>query len=380
MTANKREKNLKNNNIVYIIEIVILTAAAVFLSVIGSTLFVDIIGFAGIMAVCIAVASALFACVLFLTKSRVIIPAAIISFAGTFILTQNMISSCASLIYIVIGLFIYFGVKKKNKRTQITVGISAVLTVLYAVILISSVVLPAGTFSPRETVASIDADLTNRLDGYIDQYSDVFMQYSGDETLASATDEERAVYFENYKKELVMNIKAILPSCFVLYSLIIAYLSTALFKHSYNIFIPMANPGRKRIKNKYWRINISAVSAIIMIISMILAMIFSTGDNLIGYIVLTNFVYILIPGFTIMGIYFAYDKMFKNGAGFFPVATIIGVVIAAFIFPFAIVAATAFFMLLGIYAALISDIKKYYDKLKKILLGDDDDDDDDYID
>ncbi|MCL2816512.1 MAG: hypothetical protein FWD23_18095, partial [Oscillospiraceae bacterium] len=313
---------------------------------------------------------ALFSCVLFLTKSKALLPAGIISFTAAFILNEDIITAFASLIYIIAGALIYFGVRSKRKqnRTQITVRISVALAVFYLLLLAVSFMMSAGTFYNGMTalVSDIDSELTAGTEAIVNQFS----------AYSDMTDAEKA----DYVKELVINMKAILPACFILYSLFTAYLATALFKPAYNIFIPLAYPGRKRIKNKYWRINISTISAIIMILSVFLAVMASGGDNILASIVLTNLIIILIPGFCVTGIYFTFDNIFRSGAGFLPVMLAVGTVMLAFIFPFAIIVTMIVLIISGLYASLIGDIKKLYEKMKKMLLGDGDDDDDDYID
>jgi len=81
-----------------------------------------------------------------------------------------------------------------------------------------------------------------------------------------------------------------------------------------------------------------------------------------------------------MGIYFVHDKIFKSGAGVIALVPVIVAIVLLFMFPFAFIVTMAFFMILGLYAALIGDIKKFYEKIKKFISGGDDDDDDDYID
>ena len=382
--ANKKIKKTKNNNyLISVIEAFVLTAAAVFLSVISGVFFADLIGFG-----CIVAASALISCALFLTGASVILISGIASFAISFVLIDgDIISALASLIYIVIAAFIYFGVKTKKNRTQITLGATVFLTVFYIALIILSFLLETGTFSIGMVSSMIDSELTKSAELFVNQYNSLVTQSQS----AGATSEagqaiQTIVSAEDYIKELVMNLKAIIPACFIICNIIIAYLSTSLFKAAYNIFIPMANPSRKRIKNKYWRINISAVSAVIMIVAIFLSVIVSKEDNILTAIVLTNLVYILAPGFCLMGIYFVFDKLFNSRPGILPVALVIGSVMLAFIFPFALTfilySMASVLMALGLYSALIDDIKKFFDKAKKALLGnnDDDDDNDDYID
>jgi len=391
--SNKRGRKLKKNRVVYIIESLVLILAAIFLAAFGSAPFID-----PISLICTAAASALFACVLFLTNSRVIVIAGLTSFAAACITGKGPVGAAASLTYIVVGAFIYFGVKIKKprnaektgktektektekkseqnyvKRTQITVAAAGFLAVFYAAMLAVSVVISTGGFSIAAAESVIDGYLTDAIEVYIG-YSQSLTQYT-----ASIDAEQAANFIESYKREIFINMKAILPACYIIYNLFAAYITTALFKPMYNIFIPLANPARKRIRNKYWRINMSVISAVIMIASIFLAVAFTSGGNLLPAIVVTNLIYILVPGFCIMGIYFASDKMFGGSAGIFPVILLIGAAVISFIYPLVMVAAMALFMVMGLYAALIGDIRKFYEKTKKLMFGDDDDDDD-YID
>ena len=382
---NKKRKKIKNNNIIYMIEAFILTAAAVFLSVLSGTAFGSLTGF-----FCIIFASALFSCVLFLTSPSVILISGIASFAITLTLTNNIINAVSSLIYIIAGAFVYFGVRRKKSRTHITVGIAVCLSVLYMGMLVLYFLLETGTFSVGMLSSMIDSTLTNWVELAIKQYNSMLAQYSNSGINGGINIEEaaQAAYLmESYAKETVMNLKAVIPACFVLYNIIIAYLSTSVFRLAYNIFIPMANPNRKKINNKYWRINISAVSAVIMAAALVINFLVSKKqESLFTSIVMTNLIYILAPGFFLMGVYFAFDRIFKSRIGVIPVMLIISAVMLAFISTMilfiVVYALLAVLMITGIYAALIESMKQLFDKAKKVLFGDDDDndDDDDYMD
>jgi len=382
MTANKKEINLKTNNIIYVIEAFFLTGIAVFLSVISGMLITDITGF-----VCIIAASALIACVFFLTSPSVIVIAGIASFAITFTLNENLLNAFASMAYVIIGAFIYFGVKNKRNRTQITVRIAIVITVFYFLLIAASFMMETGTFydGMMALTSQIDQVLHNNVESVVKQYTTLMLaQSSGAGT--TAEEAAQAAYFvETYITELVMNFKAILPACFILYNVLIAYLSTSIFKSAYNIFIPMANPKRNKIKNTYWRIKISVVSSIIMTCALFFAILASKGDTVLPYIVLMNLIYILAPGFCVMGVYFVYDKLFKSRTGIIPAVLVISLIMLAFISPtiviFVVYSGASVLMAVGLYSALIGDLKKFFEKAKKALLGDgSDDDDDDYID
>jgi len=377
MTENKNEKNFKNKNILHIVEILCLSAAAVFLSIMGANMLIDLTGL-----LCIITASALFACVLFLFSPGLILFAGAASFTITYLMCGDMIRATASLIYIIVGAIIYFGFGGKKHRTSITVGIASVLALFYMALIFFTVVISAGSFSVKAVVSNLDANLSNQVDGYIERYYSMLPQYS-----PAMMDDVQASELAALKKELSMNIKVMIPAIFMLYNLAAAYLSTAVFRTAYNLFIPMAHPGRKKIKNKYWRVNISIISATVLIAAMVLSAVVSNKNSLLPSIVFTNLIYILAPCFSIAGIYFVYDKLFKShhsGAGLLPVFLAAGTVIFVLLFQFIAFAvlffAVAVFMIFGLYATLIGDLKKFYDKTKKLLLGDDDDDDDDYID
>jgi len=385
----EREKNLKSI-IGYIIVVLALTAAAVFLSVTGSYYFISPLSLPGLLCTA-AAASALFACVIFLTNSRIMIPAGILSFAVTYYITSgNMTGASVSLTYIFVGAFIYFGIKNSKakkrgenggrasystqaaeraekrqfRRTQITVAAAGFLSVFYAAVIIAHIFISTGTFSVSDISSVTASELTRQ----IENYTGLFPQTASEEYPVG-----------DIIRELVINLQVILPALFIVYNLLVTYLATALFRFVYNIFIPLTNPGRKKIKNKYWRINMSVISAIIMIISIFAAMMFSGMDNLLPAIVLTNLIYILIPGFCIMGVYFFYDKMINAGMNRITVFILMGIpVMFSFLFPFIIPLIAAFLMITGLYAALIGDIKKFYEKVKKLMFGDPDDDDEDY--
>ena len=416
MTANRNRNNNKNNNrnrkerererrlkssIGYIIVVLVLTAAAVSLSVIGSYFFVGPLSLPGLLCTLVA-ASALFACVIFLTNRGIMIPAGILSFSITYMTSGDMTGASVSTAYIFVGAFIYFGIKNSKtkklrengarasysvqaaeraekrqfRRTQITVAAAGFLSVFYAAIIIANIFISTisasnGTFSVGAVSSAIDGELTRHIENYVGMFPQPQYASSG----------ESAYPLEDIITELAMNFKAVLPALFIAFNLAAAYLATALFRFAYNIFIPLAISGRKRIKNKYWRINMSVISAIIMIISIFAAMMFSGMDNLLPVIVLTNMIYILIPGFCVMGVYFFCDKMTDAGIGKITVFILICVPVAfSFLFPFLIPVIIVILMVLGLFAALIGDIKKFYEKVKKLMFGDEDDEDDDYLD
>ena len=350
----------------YTIEIFVLTSAAVFLSVVGSVLFVDVTG-----TLCTVVASALFACALFLMSPVACFCAAVISAAASSLITYsvcgNIINALAGLLYIAVGAFIYFGVKTKQPRTRITVGAACFLAVFHALLVVLYFFMKTGTFSIAMVSSMVEAGLTEGAElaaGQIPAFS-------------AMPESDKAAYM----LELVTNTKALAPALFVLYSALVAYLSTSFFRPAYNIFIPMANPGRKKIKNKYWRLNISLASAATAVIAIFVSFFVPSQKYPLPSVILTNLIYIVAPGFCIVGIYFVHDKIFKEKTGIFSVVLAAGALIAALVLPVSLIALIFVLIFSGLYATLIGDIKKLIEKAKKALLGDDDgDDDDDYID
>jgi len=363
---NIREKNSKSNGAVHIIEIFVLISAAVFLSVVASVLFIDFIG-----TLCAVLASALFACVLFLLSPAIVALGAVMlssaaSFFITYLLYGNLINSLASIIYIAVGAFICFGVKAKWQRTRIAVGIICFLCLSYFGLIVFYFFLKTGSFSFAMVSKAVEITLSDSVKVIVGQIPTFSVMPELDKTA--------------YIQEIVKNIKAVTPALFVGYNAIIAYLTTSFFKYTYNICIPMAKPNRKKIKNKYWRINISAVSAVTLAITLLAVVLVYSQKNLLPSIILTNLIYILAPGFCIVGIYFVHDKIFKEKTGIFFIVFVIATAMTIFILPTLLGALVFVLMILGLYATLIGDIKKIIEKAKKALLGDDDDDDDDYID
>jgi len=363
----KNSKKKKINSIAYTFELLALNAAAIFLSVAGSVFFLDFLGLA-----CYAAAAALFACAMFLVPSLIAclvltIASAATSFFIANAISGNIISSLACLVCATSGALIYFGVKAKKHRTQITFGIACFLSVFSLGLVVASFLLEAGRFSVGLVLQAVDDGLTSGAN-YITSHIS---------TLAELPEIDRAAYVQ----EIVQNTKAIIPALFIVYNSIIAYLATSFFKIAYNVFIPMANSARKKIKGKYWRLNISLVTAIVALTALVASPFASAAKNPISSIVLTNLIYMLAPGLCIVGIYFAYDKFFKERVAIFPLVPILGALFAVFFMlgAFSIALFVLVFVLLvaGLYATLNGDIKKLLEKAKKALFDDDDDNDDD---
>ena len=371
MTTNRRRrrKSYKRNTLVYIIEALILMTAAGCLSVIGSPNSADILGI-----LCICLASALFACAMFLSSPGIIIlTGAAATFTITLLLYGDIITAFASLIYIAAASFIYFGVMSKQSRTQITFRIAVALAVIFVLLIVFYFISNNGSFSVSMVTSYIDSELSELARLYLSSYDEVIAEYMAD--MYPAAD---VLLIEETVKSIVSDLKAMVPAFYVLFNLIAAYISTAVFRMAYNIFIPIAKPYRKKIRNTYWRVHISTVSAIIMTLAMIFSLLLS--EEPIPWLAATNIVYILMPGFSVMGIYFAKDRIFKSGFGIIPIVLIIGAAIFLVMIPidmfYVLSLVSTVFMGLGVYAALEGDMKKLWDKTKKYVFGDDDDDDD----
>jgi len=195
----------------------------------------------------------------------------------------------------------------------------------------------------------------------------------------SGDEEEQAQTLENVKQEYTMNFKMSLPMIFALYNLAVAYFSTALFRITYNIFVG-SKAKSYPLKRMEWRIRLSGISAAIIILCVISNVLLYSLDNPLPRIIITNIQYILAPGFCIMGIYFLFDKIYniynKNRhikGGIAPAFILLAVCALAVLMFFQY--ALALLVIFGLYAALIGDIKKFYEKTKRAVFGDDDDDD-----
>jgi len=198
----------------------------------------------------------------------------------------------------------------------------------------------------------------------------------------SGSEEEIAKRHELRKQEHVMNFKMLAPMIFIVYMIIIAYFSTMVFRIIYNIFIgsrAISYP-LKRIE---WRIKLSGISAVIIILCAVSNLLLYSLDNPFPRIIVTNIQFILAPGFCIMGMYFLYDKIYnmynKNRytkGGIAPAFIMLAAcAVTLLVLQYA---GLAILVICGLYAALIGDIKKFYDKTKKAVFGDDDEDDDDF--
>ena len=325
--------------------------------------------------ICLVFASVAFATLLFTVSYT---HAAVLCLAGAVaaaIFSRGVVAVAWSLIYIAVGWVMFSGVRAKIARTAITVRAAAFAGLISAALLAGVIVAEHGAISPTIIYDAADELIT----GFLEANQEILLamyipvDLSGDE-------EEQARRLELVKREYTMNLKMMTPMLFVFYALAAAYCSTALFRIIYNIFIG-SKPGAFPLKRADWRLKLSAVSAVVIIISSMLILLLFDPHNPLPRIILTNVQYILAPGFCIMGIYFLYDKTYniynKNRlvkGGMAPAFILLGACTFAVLMFFQ--PAIAILVVFGLYAALIGDIKKFYRKTKKAVFGDEDDDED----
>ena len=365
-SKNSGSRNKKNN--VNYAAVVLLAVVIVFLSTASAE--------PGTWSMlCISAAAAFFACLLFLTNYLMIFIVCAASFASALYFGKGILATILVLSYIPTGVVIFMGIIKKRARTQITVRVAVFSVLFYAALIILYFVLSQGSFSLNMLSSAVDKQLTGVLNLMEDYSNQMFS------TISPAGYGEYELMTEPAKQEFMMNMKMLIPCVFMLYCISIAYLSTSVFRIFYNIFC--AKSKSREIRGTDWRITLSPISAVVMLISATVPILFYDRDNLLPWIVSTNLECILVPGFCIMGIYFIYDKIYAlyNSANYFrksgtiPALSLSFALIFLYMFLKTIV--VALLTVLGLYAAVIGNIKKFYGKAKKLLTGDDSDDNDD---
>ena len=380
----------RNKNNINYASAVIMSVVVVFLSAAGAKLFAasngfDFGGLTGIF--CVILAAAFFACLLFITNYLTIFAVCAASAGLAIFAGKEPLPVILALSYILTGLIIFTGMAKKQTRTQITVRVSLFLVLFCSAWTVLYFVITSGGFSVQKLSNSIDDEINNTLN-YMETAASQYysMLPAGSVSSADASGDGTAYNLsDSVRQEFIMNMKVMIPSLFVILCIFCAYLSTSSFRIFYNIFSAKSKP--KEIPGRDWRVKLSVISAGVMILSTLCMVLLYDKDNLLPSIVSANIMYILLPGFCIMGIYFVYDKLYnmynrvpyrkKNGT--LPGLSLAFAVIFLYIFMSNIVfAALAIF---GLYAALIGDIKNFYDKAKKYFSdggGGDDDDGDDF--
>jgi hypothetical protein len=177
-------------------------------------------------------------------------------------------------------------------------------------------------------------------------------------------------------RELALNLGMMVPTLFSVYCLAVAYFTASLFRIVYNALIGVRT-GRA-LKRGDWRVRLSWISAVIMIACSILYL--AAADVLLLGVIVSNIRFILTPGFCVMGVYFLFDKIYDRYNRYREVSgragpALIMLAVCVFILLFLQSAGVALLTVLGLYAALIENIKKFYAKTKKLVFGDDDNDD-----
>ncbi|MCL2099790.1 MAG: hypothetical protein FWH24_05065 [Oscillospiraceae bacterium] len=325
---------------------------------------------------CVILASAAFGTLLFIVKY---IHAGILCFAvliAAAVFSRDIVAVVWSLVYIPSGWIMCRGVLNKTMRTALTVHIAVFAGIIYAILIAGSLAAENGGISPEIVYNAVDEEIS----AVVENFQDILLNmYIPDDINISEEEQERNR--ELLKQDYMMNLKMMVPMFFVLYTLAVAYFSTAAFRVVYNISIGSKTAARP-LKRIEWRIKLSAVSAVIIILSAVLNLLLYNRDNPLPSIILSNLQYILAPGFCIMGVYFLFDKIYnaynKNKfmkTGIAPAIILISIcIIGILILNFA---GFAVLVIFGLYAALIGDIKTFYDKTKKMVFGDDEDDEDD---
>lgn len=319
--------------------------------------------------ICLIFASAAFATLLFITDYMHAGLLCLASLIGAAVFSRDIIAVLWSGAYIPAGWIIFAGIRKKMTRTAVIVRIAVFLGVFYAALIIGSLALENGGVSPEMVSQMAGAEI----EAIVENFQDLIPV-----NIAEADEELRAQQTELAKQQLVMNLRMMIPMFFVLYCLIIAYLASALFRTMYNLLWGVRM--KQTLKRKDWRVNLSVISAVIMILCAILNLLLDR-HNLLPWIIISNIQFILTPGFCVMGVYFLFDKIYDRynksrdvKSRFMPMLIMFfaggGVIL---ILPDTM--GFAILTVFGLYAALIGDIKKFYDKTKKLVFGDDDDDD-----
>ena len=323
--------------------------------------------------VCLILVSAVFATLLFIADY---IHAGIVCAAGliaTAVLSRDITAVLWAGAYIPAGWIIFRGVanaEKKITRTAITVRIAVFLGILYAALIAGSLVHEHGEISLHIIFRAAEAEIEAVAENF-QSLIPVDMSEPDEALRASQT--------ELVMQMFTMNLTAMVPMIFTLYCLIIAYFSTSLFRIIYNMLLGLRTD--RILKRGDWRIRLSVISAVVMIACSVLEILISR-DTLLLWIITSNIRFILVPGFCIMGVYFLFDKIYdrynrnreiKNR--FVPALILfVACVVLIFFLQYGGIG-MALLTITGLYSALIGDIKKFYEKTKKLVFGDDDEED-----
>ena len=340
----------------------------IFFSVINA---VDLVGFIGVAALIIA--SALFACLIILTRSLYIFLMAVPSFIISLILSGEIIYAFIGLAYIPLGFMISFGLRQKLSRTQIILRLSAVITVFYILAFVLMFILSMGKFSIGSVKNIIDQQAEEVIDYYIDYYNSFFTRDNVGQSRYDDTgqyDANRTVVMsESDRHDYVESLKAIIPAVFIWYCTVISFFITFVFRILYNIIVIQANPDEEvkrwgKIQRNDWKLTMSLVSTVIFVLCIFFVMFFSGMNNIWAVITVTNVIYILAPGLFIIGFHFIHEKIKllckNNYISVVLIFVFIGVILLLFS-SFIIMA----FIFCGVYSIQIVELKKFVEKKKK---------------
>ena len=322
-------------------------------------------------------ASAIFAVLLFVANYAHVGLLCAAGVVAAAVWTRDLTAVLWSAAYIPVGWLIFHGVRKKAGRTLITVRTAVFLGIFFAALAAGALIHGHGGISPEIFLRAVESEI----DILVENVRNVMID-AAETPDADANTETVYLYFDY----MAMNLTMMIPTLFVVYCLNIAYLSTAAFRVIYNLLLA-ARPGRistrKAIGHEEWRVKLSAVSAVIMIICSVLYLLIDR-HSLLASVIVSNIRFILTPGFCIMGIYFLYDKIHEryNRYRYAPNDSRLGPSLILFFacgLALMLFQNTAFAALtvFGLYSALIGDVKKLYDKTRKLVFGDDDGGDED---
>ena len=354
--------------------VAVLIIIDIFFSVVSSVNFLGVIGVAALV-----IASALFACLLILTRSLYVFLIFLPSFLISALVGGDLIFAFAGLVYVPLGFISAFGIKQRFSRTQIILRLSGGIAVFYVIALIFVFITSTGEFSPE----SIRDIITREASDFMDYYNYTVNQYSNNiaeievESEAEARVSEVPAMSETEKAAYVESIKAIIPAAFIIYCNAVSFFITFVFRIFYNIIVVQLQPAgetvkRKKIAKDSWRITVSFVSTIIFVLCIFLVMIFA--HNIWVTVVISNIVYVLVPGLFIIGFYFIFGKIklfCKNN--YMSAGLVLFFLAIALLFFTSFVLMAVIFC--GVYSIQVVEIKKLTEKIRKSFddFGDDDD-------
>ena len=290
------------------------------------------------------------------------------------ILSRNVTAVLWSLAYMPSGWIIFYSLRKNAIRTTIVVRIAVFLGVFYAILIVGNLAAQYGNVSTVIVFGEIDYQ--------IEAVAELFREAIVSVNINDPDAEVRAALIA---EEFAINLRMMVPMIFAVYCLAIAYFITAFYRMLYNAVIGIRES--RVIKRKDWRVHLSWVSALIMIMCSVVYMAVYADQStsaILTSVIVSNIRFILTPGFCVMGIYFLFDKVYggynryrEPPSRFAPSLMLFGGCV--FVLLFLQGAGIAMLAVFGIYAALIGEVKRIYNKAKKLITDDDGDDDEEEL-